>query len=148
MVLPRLVGQALNGEDLTVYGTGLQTRCFTHVADTVAALVLLCDTDGACGKTFNVGTSTAVSILELARRVIARADSNSRITLIPYDEAYGDGFEELGPRRPDTAAIRTLTGWQPRRTVDDAIVDIIEFERDRTGWSTARAPRPITADVG
>ena len=131
MVLPRFVRQALADEDLTVYGGGAQTRCFTHVRDTVAALMLLCDNENAAGRTFNIGSSTPIAIVELARRVIERADSKSGIVLVPYEEAYGDGFEELGTRRPDTTALRNLTGWQTRHTVDDAIDDVIAHERAR-----------------
>ena len=72
MVLPRFVRQALNGEDLTVYGTGTQSRCFTHVLDTVHALVLLCDADGAIGNVYNVGRPSPVSVIELAGKVIER----------------------------------------------------------------------------
>jgi UDP-glucose 4-epimerase len=129
MVLPRFVRQALNGEDLTVYGSGAQTRCFTHVRDTVAALMLLSENGEAGGRTFNIGTSKPITIVELARRVIERTASDSSIALIPYTEAYGDGFEELGSRRPDTTALRNLTGWQPHYTVDDAIDDVVAHER-------------------
>ena len=131
MVVPRFARQALRGEDLTVYGSGAQTRCFTHVADTVGGLILLAESDRAHGKTFNIGNSTPISVIELARRVIERAGSDSGIVLVPYEEAYGDGFEELGSRRPDTTALRNLTGWQARRTVEDAIDDVIEYERGR-----------------
>jgi UDP-glucose 4-epimerase len=131
MVLPRFVRQALNGQDLTVYGNGAQTRCFTHVRDTVAALLLLSEHEGAVGRTFNIGAGTPVAVVELARRVIERAESESGIVLVPYDQAYGDGFEELGTRRPDTSALRNLTGWQSRWTVDDAIDDVIAYERCR-----------------
>jgi UDP-glucose 4-epimerase len=144
MVLPSFVRQALRGEDLSVYGTGAQTRCFTHVRDTVAALTLLCENPGAPGRTFNVGSSTAVAIVELARRVIERTGSSSGIVLVPYEEAYGDGFEELGSRRPDTTALRNLTGWQPRCTADDAIDDVIEYQRARRDAAVAPA---AAADV-
>ena len=125
MVLPRFVRQALAGEDLTVYGDGRQTRCFTHVLDTVDAMVALCEAPGADGRTFNVGSSSPVSVNELAERVVDRAGSTSRIVHVPYAEAFGDGFEELGMRRPDTTALRELTGWTPARTLDDAIDDVI-----------------------
>jgi len=131
MVLPRFVRQALHGEDLTVYGNGTQTRCFTHVADTVEALLLLLDTDDAVGQLYNVGSQTEIPVIELARRVIAATGSDSRIQLIPYQDAYGEGFEELGRRKPDTRAIRELTGWQPTRTIDDAISDVVLHEKSR-----------------
>jgi len=129
MVLPRFVRQALAGEDLTVYGDGTQTRCFTHVRDTVAALLALSDQDGASGRTFNIGTASLISIHELARRVIARSGSDSGVTAVPYEQAYAAGFEELGTRIPDTSALEDLTGWRPKLTINDAIDDVIAHER-------------------
>jgi len=129
MVLPRFVRQALRGEDLTVYGNGTQTRCFAHVHDTVAALLTLIDEDKAIGQVFNIGATTELAIIELARRVIERAGSDSKIQLVPYAEAYDEGFEELGRRKPDTTRLQQLTGWHPTRTVDDAIDDVILHER-------------------
>lgn len=131
MVLPRFVRQALTGQDLTVYGNGTQTRCFTHVADAVRALLLLFDHAGATGSVFNVGTQVETPVIELARRVIERTGSSSKVVLVPYEEAFGEGFEELGRRQPETRAIRELTGWEPARTIDDAIDDVILHEQSR-----------------
>ena len=151
MVLPRFVDQALQGEDLTVYGSGTQTRCFTHVKDTIAAILALCECEPASGQTFNIGSPTQVTIIELAQWVIERTGSPSGITLVPYDEAYGEGFEELGRRRPDTTALRNLTGWQPRYTIEDAIDDVIAYERARlqlTGETMrAQSARQAMIDV-
>jgi UDP-glucose 4-epimerase len=140
MVLPRFVRQALAGENLTVYGDGKQTRCFTHVRDTVAALLALSDADGACGHTYNIGTPNLISIYELARRVIVRSGSDSGIMLVPYEEAYPSGFEELGTRVPDTTALRELTGWQAQFSIDDAIDDVIAHERARLAEAAALEP--------
>ena len=129
MVLPRFVRQALTGEPVAVYGDGAQTRCFAHVYDVVEAVVLLLGSEAAAGQVFNIGFDREISIYELAQRVIARADSPSEIRLVPYSEAYDEGFEELGRRRPDTTALRELTGWEPQRTVEDAIDDVIMYER-------------------
>jgi UDP-glucose 4-epimerase len=131
MVLPRLVRQALDGRDLTVYGHGTQTRCFAHVQDVVRAITLLLGRNDAYGRAFNVGSSAELSILELARRVIDRTGSSSNITFISYEDAYGEGFEELGKRRPDTGALWKLTGWQPMLTIDDAIDDLVVYEREQ-----------------
>jgi UDP-glucose 4-epimerase len=131
MVVPTLVRQALEDRELTVHGDGTQTRCFTHVDDTVAALLALLDSDTADGGVFNVGSSRETSIIELAEMIIARSGSRSPIALVPYDEAYGDGFEELGRRRPDTSRLRALTGWEPVRTLEDAVDDIVAHERVR-----------------
>jgi UDP-glucose 4-epimerase len=139
MVLPRFVRQALTGDDITVFGNGTQTRCFAHVADTVQALLMLSEHPEAVGKVFNVGADSEVPIIELARRVIERCGSDSRIQLVPYEEAYGEGFEELGRRKPDTAAIRQLTGWTPTRTIDDAIDDVILHEQSRLSQTGSSA---------
>jgi UDP-glucose 4-epimerase len=129
MVVPRFVQQALAGEDLTVHGDGEQTRCFTHVLDTVRAILMLSVHDGALGRTFNIGNGIQVSVRDLAARVIARTGAESRIQFVPYEEAYAPGFEELGIRRPDTSALRDLTGWTPVLTLDHAIDDVIAHER-------------------
>jgi UDP-glucose 4-epimerase len=129
MVLPRFVRQALAGDELTVYGDGQQSRCFGHVYDVVGAILLLLDHELAAGRVFNIGSSIETSILDLAHNVIERSGSSSRVGFVPYDDAYGDGFEELGRRRPDTAALEALTDWKPTRTVDQAIDDVIAYEQ-------------------
>ncbi|HTN24545.1 MAG TPA: NAD-dependent epimerase/dehydratase family protein [Solirubrobacteraceae bacterium] len=129
MVLPRFVSQALEGENLTIYGDGKQTRCFTHVFDTVRALLLLCENEGAIGNAYNVGSSVPVAIADLAQRVIARTGSGSAVEHVAYEDAYASGFEELGSRRPVTTALETLTGWRARRTIDNAIDDVVAHQR-------------------
>jgi UDP-glucose 4-epimerase len=129
MVLPRFVRQALEGEPLTVYGNGVQSRCFAHVIDVARALALLADADEAVGNVYNVGSPEEVPIIELARRVIERTGSDSEVELVPYDEAYGPGFEELWRRKPDTSALERLTGWRPELGIEDAIDDVIACER-------------------
>jgi UDP-glucose 4-epimerase len=144
MVLPRFVGQAIAGEDLTVYGNGSQSRCFAHVDDSIRALVMVMDEEGARGRAFNIGRMVEVTIGELARKVIERTESTSGIRMVPYSEAYGDGFEELGRRRPDTTALQQATGWEAKRTVEDAIDDLAAFERARIERITA-ADRALDA---
>ena len=134
MVLPRFVRQALAGEDLTVYGDGAQSRCFVHVHDSVRAILMLCDAELANGRVFNVGSEREITIIELAGKVIERSGSSSRDQLVPYDEAYAEGFEELGKRKPDTTAVRQLTGWTPTlRPVDAIVDDVIAHERSGGG---------------
>ncbi len=129
MVVPRLVRQALRGEELTVYGDGSQSRCFAHVYDTIRAIVQLMDMDESVGHVYNVGNTVETKILALAERVILRTGSTSTVRLVPYEEAYDEGFEELGRRRPDTTLLRGLTGWEPRLSVDDIIDDVAAFEQ-------------------
>jgi UDP-glucose 4-epimerase len=131
MVLPRFVGQALRDEDLTVYGDGTQTRCFTHVGDVVEAILLLCDTGDAVGNTFNIGSPHEISIFDLANRVIERTGSTSAVKLVPYEEAYADGFEEIGRRHPELTLIHEVTGWHPSRSIDHMIDDVIAHQSVR-----------------
>ena len=140
MVLPRFVRQALAGEELTVFGTGAQSRCFVHVHDSVQAILMLCDAELANGRVFNVGSSNETTIIELAGRVIERAGARSAIRLVPYDEAYSEGFEELGKRKPDTTALRQLTGWEPTRGVEEMIDDVIAFERSAAADAVSGPP--------
>ena len=129
MVLPTFVRQALLGEDITVYGTGEQRRCFCHVRDTVAALLGLLDHPDAPGTVFNVGNTEEISIGELAKSVIDAVGSASKISLTPYEEAYEAGFEDMERRVPDISRIRSLTGWAPTLTLDQMIADVTEFQR-------------------
>lgn len=131
MVIPRLVEQALNGLPVTVYGTGLQTRCFGHVHDIVRALVLLLDTPEAEGQVFNVGVDREISISDLAAMIVAETESTSEIVAIPYDQAYEVGFEDMERRVPDTRRLRELTGWAPERTLEDIIKDVADDLRSR-----------------
>ena len=125
MVIPRLVRQAVRGEPLTVYGDGLQTRCFCHVADVVDGLIRLLDDSRSHGEVFNLGAQEEVSILDLAKRIVERAESSSLIELVPYEEAYAEGFEDMRRRVPDTTKVRNLTGWCPGRTLDDILSETI-----------------------
>jgi len=144
MVVPRLVAQALAGRELTVYGDGTQSRCFAHVADTVEALALLAEHDDAIGNAYNVGSPAEVTILELAHEVIARTGSDSGVVLVPYEEAYREGFEELGRRRPDITRVERLTGWRPRRALEQVLDDVIDYQR-RIGAPDALGAGALTA---
>jgi nucleoside-diphosphate-sugar epimerase len=125
MVVPRFVNQALAGRPLTVYGEGTQRRCFSHVQDVVSALASLMQQEEAYGEVLNVGSQEEVSILELAQRVIGLAGSPSDISLIPYDEAYEEGFEDMHRRIPDIEKVGSMIGWQPARRLDDIVIDML-----------------------
>jgi UDP-glucose 4-epimerase len=129
MVVPRLVRQALAGEDVTVYGDGSQSRCFVHVSDSVRAMLMVCADDRTRGRAFNIGNSVPITIRALAERIIVRTESASVISFIPYHQAYDEGFEELGKRVPDTTALHELTGWSTERSLDDALDDVIAYQR-------------------
>lgn len=138
MVVPRFVRQAIRGDDVTVYGDGSQSRCFLHVQDAVSAILQLAARNDATGRAFNIGNPMPISILQLAERVIGRTESTSSVRFVPYDEAYDEGFEELGRRRPDTRALYELTGWAPTRSLDDALDDVIEYQRMELAMETSQ----------
>jgi len=128
MVIPRFVSAALNGEPMPVYGDGLQSRSFLHVHDAIDGILDLADNPSAVGQVFNIGGSEEITILGLAERVLTRvtplADATGGINFIPYDEAYAVGYEDVRRRFADTTKIRELTGWQPRRSLNDVIDDV------------------------
>jgi UDP-glucose 4-epimerase len=137
MVVPRLVGQALAGEPLTVYGDGRQMRCFCHVADVVGGLSGLLREPRAAGNVFNIGSTEEVSIAELARRIIEHTGSSSEIVTIPYEEVYGAGFEDMFRRVPDIAKIKDWTGWSPSRSLGEIIGDVADDLRRAAGERSA-----------
>ncbi len=124
MVVPRFVGAALRGDDIPVYGTGQQSRCFCHVSDVVRALRLLLDNENSYGGIFNIGSQRSVTIEGLAKLVIERTKSKSGLKYIPYEEAYEAGFEDMMRRAPDTAAINKLIGWTPEIPLEQIIDDV------------------------
>lgn len=131
MVMPRFVAAALCDQPIRVFGDGTQRRCFGHVQDAVRAIVALADAPQAVGQVFNVGTAEEVSVLDLARRVIALTCSRSEIVTVPYDEAYPDGFEDMARRVPDTTRIRQAVGWVPQHSLDDIIRDVAEWLKQK-----------------
>jgi UDP-glucose 4-epimerase len=131
MVLPTLARQALRGEPMTVFGDGRQTRAFAHVRDVVEALVALSQAPAAEGEVVNVGNDHEISILELAERVRAAAGSRSEIRCVPYAEAFGPSFEDMRRRVPDVAKLKRLTGSTPATSLDEAIQDVLAWQREQ-----------------
>lgn len=129
MVLPTFVRQALSGLPITVYGDGTQRRCFCYVGDVVAALVKLLDHQGATGQVFNIGTDKEITIGELAERVRTLTGSHSPVIRIPYEQAWGEQFEDMRRRVPDLTRIRALIAFEPTTSLTDMILRVIEHER-------------------
>ena len=130
MVVPRLVRQALRGEEITVYGDGEQSRGFFHVADTVRALIALLDQpENTSGEIYNIGSSEEVTINQLAHAVMTRTDTTSRLKYVAYSDAYAPGFEDMRRRVPDTTKIFQTVGWRPEHNLNKILDDVIEFAR-------------------
>ena len=125
MVVPNFVRQALQDENITIFGDGTQRRCFLHVADAVEALRALIEQPEAVGEVYNIGSTEEVTIQTLAEKVKAITGSQSPIVTIPYSEAYEEGFEDMLRRVPDTSKLEALTGLVPRHTLEDTLRDVI-----------------------
>lgn len=132
MVIPRFVSQALRNEPLTVYGDGKQTRTFTYVKDVVCALMQLIENEQAFGEVFNIGGTEEVTILELAKRIVAAAKSSSKIDFIPYDEAFGKDFEDMQRRVPGIEKLHALIGFEPKTPLEAILAKVITFTSKRT----------------
>jgi UDP-glucose 4-epimerase len=124
MVVPRFVKAALANEPITIYGDGNQTRCFAHVYDVIDAVMAIAFADNTIGKVINVGNNVEISISALAKRVVYETQSKSEIVYVPYEEAYGDGFEDMERRVPNIDLINQLVGWKPKRDLTTIISDI------------------------
>lgn len=131
MVIPNLVRQAILGEEITVFGDGSQSRCFTHVSDAVRALMGIAEHPDAVGEVYNIGSDYEISIIELAKRIKHLTGSRSSITLVPYDEAYEKGFEDMMRRVPDLSKINSLIGYQPKVSLDEILISVIEYQSAR-----------------
>lgn len=129
MVIPRFVAQALSGEPLTVYGDGQQSRCFCYVGDVVPALIALMDKSDTSGQVFNVGSDRRVTIEELAELIIERTKSSSTIKKVPYEEAYGAGYEDMRHRLPSLEKIRNAIGFNPSTRLEEIIDFVVDAAR-------------------
>lgn len=132
MVLPRFVRQALDGGPLTVFGDGLQSRCFAWVGDVVDALARLLEEPKAVGRVFNVGNDREITIDALARLVRDRVNPKAEVVRVPYDQAYEAGFEDMRRRVPDLSRIKALIGYRPTLEVEAIIDRVAAYERPRT----------------
>jgi UDP-glucose 4-epimerase len=129
MVIPNFVTQALADRPVTVYGDGTQRRCFCHVTDVVRALADLMGREDVYGEVFNIGSESEIEIRQLAKQVVEMTGSPSEITLVPYDVAYEEGFEDMQRRIPDTTKIYERIGWRPTKSLDEILTDVIDEHR-------------------
>jgi UDP-glucose 4-epimerase len=133
MVLPSLLAQAMAGEPMTVYGEGTQSRCFCSVHDVVNALLRFLDSPQAQGTVINIGSQEEWSIMDLALRIKKLTGSSSKVVLVPYEQAYGPGFDDMKRRVPDISRAQELLGWRPSRNLDDIILEMADVSAAAAG---------------
>jgi UDP-glucose 4-epimerase len=124
MVIPRFIEAAVKNEPLTIYGDGTQTRCFAHIADVIDAVMAVAFSTATIGKVVNIGNNFEISMNDLAAMIIAQTGSSSEIMHLPYEVAYGAGFEDMARRVPNISLIKELTGWAPTRDLTQIIADV------------------------
>lgn len=129
MVLPNFAAQALAGEPITVFGSGTQSRCFGHVQDAVEAVLRLLGTSTSVGGVFNIGSDEEVTMYRLAEMVRDACGSNSEIRLVPYAEAYPEGFEDMMRRVPDLTKLQRTIDFRPRTSLATIIEDVVADQR-------------------
>ncbi|MFN8005214.1 MAG: GDP-mannose 4,6-dehydratase [Acidobacteriota bacterium] len=129
MVIPNFVRQALRGEPITVFGDGSQSRCFTHVQDVTGALMKLIAHPEAVGEVYNIGSTSEITMLQLATRIKELTGSPSSIEFVPYEKAYEEGFEDMLRRVPNIGKIQQLVGYQPSFTLDEILLSVIEHQQ-------------------
>lgn len=139
MVVPNFVKSAIKNEPLTVHGDGTQSRCFGHVSDVVQGLAKALETPACFGQVVNLGNDEEVTIKGLAEKAVAMTGSRSEIRYIPYEEAYGEGFEDMQRRVPSLEKAKRLIGYQPTRTLEDIINDVANQFREEIKSETANA---------
>lgn len=137
MVVPRFIQAAIKNEPITVHGDGTQSRCFGHVGDVVEGLAKMLDIPECFGQVVNLGNEEEVSIKALAERAIELTGSRSEIRYLSYDEAYGDGFEDMRRRVPSLEKAKRLIGYQPTRTLTDIINDVAAEYRNEVGTANS-----------
>ncbi len=131
MVLPRFVEQALAGEPVTIHGDGNQTRCFAHVKDVVRGMIDLSEHPDAVGHIFNIGNDVETTIGSLARMVLDITNSSSELVHIPYDQVYGEGFEDMQRRVPDLNKIRNLIGYKVTHDLPAIVQAVADQQSER-----------------
>ena len=127
MVVPTFVTSAIQGDSITIFGDGNQTRSFCDVRDTVTMLTLLADTDKCIGEIINVGNDREISMNDLAKLVIKETNSSSSIKHIPYREAYGEDFVDVMSRRPDLTKLHQLIDFKPRWRLEETIREMAKL---------------------
>jgi len=148
MVVPNFVRQALDGRDITIFGDGSQSRCFTHVSDAIGALMGLAEHETAVGEVFNIGGNQEITILELARKIKHLTKSESSLVFVPYGKAYEEGFEDMMRRVPDLSKIKGLIGYIPKITLDEILESVIQYHRAKaSNWLGTAAPSVFGPDA-
>lgn len=129
-VIARFIGQAINGEPITVHGDGRQTRCFTFIEDTVRGIILSAEKKEAEGEIFNIGSDIETSIEGLAGLIKSITGSKSEIIHVPYGSYYGQGFEDVRRRAPDVRKSADILRFRARVSLEEGLERTIAWWKE------------------
>ena len=133
-VIARFITQARQGEPMTIYDDGKQTRCFTYVTDTIAGTIQAATTPEAAGLVFNIGSNRETSVNELAQLIHRLTDSRSEIVHVPYTSAFGPHFEESRRRMPDVTRAREVLGFEAQTSLEEGLRRTVEWFQKSVAW--------------
>jgi UDP-glucose 4-epimerase len=112
---------------MTIYDDGVQTRCFTYVADTIEGTMKAATVQEAVGQVFNIGSDRETSINELAQLIQKLTGSTSEIVHMPYETAYGPSFEETRRRVPNASRAREVLGFEASTSLEDGLQRTLDW---------------------
>jgi dTDP-glucose 4,6-dehydratase len=121
--VPAFMSQALHGEDVTIFGNGLQTRSFCYVSDLVDGVIRLMES--SVNDPVNIGNPHEMTIEEIARTIIRLTGSKSKLVYRPLPE------DDPKVRQPDITRARTLLGWEPKVALEDGLTRTLEYFRTK-----------------
>ncbi len=139
MVVPRFMKQAMQNEEITIFGTGKQSRCFTDVRDVVQILIRMIDNKKSHGELINIGATRETKIIDLAEIIKQMTNSRSQIKYMTHEEAYGPAFEDMDRRVPSIAKLKNITGYEMKYDLMDTLRWIYKEmqEKDRAYFEGA-----------
>lgn len=131
-VIPAFVDAVVNDEPPTVYDGGDQTRCFTYVDDFIEGILAASTHPAAAGEVFNLGSQTETSIRELADVVLSVANREElEPTFVDSEEVYGESYEDLQRRVPDTERAQEILDWTAETSLSTGIEQLLEWGREQ-----------------
>jgi len=121
--VPAFMSQALRGEDVTIFGSGTQTRSFCYVTDLIDGILRLMESD--LNEPVNIGNPHEMTIEEIARTIIRMTGSSSKLVYRPLPE------DDPKVRQPDITKARTLLGWEPKVSLEEGLTKTLEYFRTK-----------------
>lgn len=129
MVIPRFIKQALQGENITVFGDGTQKRAFCDVRDSINLITLLANNPVSIGEVVNVGNNAEISINDLALLIKKITASQSSLTYTPFETAYDNDYMKITERKPSLDKLIKFTNYTYQWNIEKTIEDIVASKK-------------------